>query len=198
MYYYIIISRLVASLINLCEARMPVKKCKICNKIKSANDFYKQTVSIDGLQRKCKVCDKKQKKEWSVLNKERELIKCKEYRDSHKKERAIIISKWAKENPEKRKAIRERHRLINKDKDAAKSAQRRAAKLQATPIWANHYYIKLFYKGAKIEAQRTDRKVHVDHIIPLKGKNVCGLHVEDNLQLMFAEDNISKGNSHAD
>jgi len=78
----------------------------------------------------------------------------------------------------------------------AASSTRKAAKLNATPVWANEKYIKLWYKLAQVEAKRTGRVVHVDHIIPLQGKNVCGLHCEDNMQLLLAEDNYSKGNKH--
>lgn len=70
------------------------------------------------------------------------------------------------------------------------------SKVERTPVWANKQYIELWYKLAKIEEERTGRKVHVDHIIPLNGKTVSGLHSEDNMQLLFAEDNIAKSNHH--
>ena len=90
----------------------------------------------------------------------------------------------------KNKEWRER----NPEKHNAKEAKRRSLKLKATPAWVNYRYITLFYAAAKMEEIRTGRKVHVDHIVPLKGKNVCGLHCEDNLQLLFASANLSKGN----
>lgn len=55
-------------------------------------------------------------------------------------------------------------------------------------------YIALFYEIARKEKERTGRNVHVDHIYPLNSNLVCGLHVEDNLQLLFASDNIAKRN----
>lgn len=95
----------------------------------------------------------------------------------------------AKNNPEKVK----HYRFIEKisGKSAAKAAKRRAAKLQATPPWADLEEIKNVY----LEAQYFG--MHVDHIIPLQGKNVCGLHVWDNLQLLSAVENIKKGNRYA-
>jgi hypothetical protein len=74
-------------------------------------------------------------------------------------------------------------------------ANYRAKKLNATPTWANKKYIKLWYELAIMEEKRTGRKVHVDHIIPIRGKLVCGVHCEDNMQLLFAEDNCSKSNA---
>lgn len=79
----------------------------------------------------------------------------------------------------------------NKAYGASKSAERRARKLQATPAWADMDLIKRYYDTAA-----TMCDYHVDHIIPLQGKNVCGLHVENNLQLLPARLNESKGNKY--
>ena len=68
-----------------------------------------------------------------------------------------------------------------------RQAKRRADKLNATPKWTNLKKIKEIYKYCP-------RGYHVDHIVPLKGVNVCGLHVENNLQYLTAQENISKGN----
>lgn len=63
----------------------------------------------------------------------------------------------------------------------------REAIKRATPKWAELEKIKLFYKN-RIDGQ------HIDHIIPLRGENVCGLHVLANLRYMTAVDNMSKSN----
>ena len=68
------------------------------------------------------------------------------------------------------------------------TALRRAYQLKATPLWANLSAIKEIYRTCP-------QGYHVDHIVPLKGINVCGLHCETNLQHLPALENIRKSNS---
>ena len=80
-------------------------------------------------------------------------------------------------------------RINNLEYKAYKEAKRRSNKLKAIPKWANLDKIKEIYETCP-------EGYHVDHIIPLKGKNVCGLHVENNLRHLPAEENIRKGNKY--
>ncbi len=95
----------------------------------------------------------------------------------------------------------EKARIASKkrpDKVAAKAAKRRSAKQKATPPWLTKEHfeeIQEFYTLAKeLQWLFEGEKIHVDHIIPLKGRNVCGLHVPWNLQLLPAKKNLKKSN----
>jgi 5-methylcytosine-specific restriction endonuclease McrA len=66
-------------------------------------------------------------------------------------------------------------------------AKRRAAKRSRMPKWADLNVIKQFYVNCP-------KGMVVDHIIPLQGKLVSGLHVENNLQYLTPIENDSKGN----
>ena len=79
------------------------------------------------------------------------------------------------------------HYNKNKDYYTRKNIIRKIKTENATPKWANLEKIKLIYK-------LRPKDYHVDHIIPLQSKYVCGLHVENNLQYLLAKDNWSKGN----
>jgi hypothetical protein len=77
----------------------------------------------------------------------------------------------------------------NKSKQLAKSNMEKAARLQRIPSWANLDAIKEFYLNRP-------EGYHVDHIVPLRGKEVSGLHVLENLQYLLAKENLSKSNKH--
>ena len=70
----------------------------------------------------------------------------------------------------------------------------RASKKNATPRWANLDKIKNIYKEADLLNKSSKEKYDVDHIIPLQGKTVCGLHIHTNLQIITKKENQSKGN----
>lgn len=94
----------------------------------------------------------------------------------------IVSKKWRDNNPDKMR------------RDANK---RRAAKLQATPGWHGEweeFFINEIYDIAVKRSQLTGVEYDVDHIIPLQGDLVCGLHTPLNLQLLTAKENGSKNN----
>ena len=88
-------------------------------------------------------------------------------------------SRWAQENPEKVRAA---------------SARRRTAQLRATPPWSDRAAIEAIYQAAVDLERATGIRHHVDHIVPLRGRTVCGLHVPANLRVIPAAENQAKGN----
>lgn len=92
-------------------------------------------------------------------------------------------------NKLKQKLYRKKYFLTpeGRSKRLASVNKRRAAKLNAIVAWTNLEKIKEKYKNCP-------KGYHVDHYFPLQGENVCGLHVENNLQYLPASKNISKGN----
>ena len=72
-------------------------------------------------------------------------------------------------------------------------ARRRAAKLQATPKWLTREQRRLM-RWIYVWAASLPGDFHVDHIVPLRGENVCGLNVPWNLQILPADTNRRKGN----
>jgi hypothetical protein len=197
-----------------------MKKCSRCAELKPFALFNKNIRTPDGMQCHCKVCQTALNKSFYLLNKEREKARQKaQYeanptlkranriayyyeniemmRDYSKKNKARISLNSKRHNEANKEAIAARYnawRLLNKDKVAAKTAKRFAAKLSATPLWANSNQILEFYSTAAAPGVKTGTPHHVDHIVPLMGKTVCGLHCEANLQVLTAFENISKSN----
>ena len=94
-------------------------------------------------------------------------------------------------NPHKKKEYEKRHQEVNRESYLAsqkrREARHRAIKLNATPKWADREAIDKIYNECPAG-------YHVDHVLPLKGKEVCGLHVSWNLQYLLPADNIAKSN----
>lgn len=104
--------------------------------------------------------------------------------------------RWREANPEKARAMTERWRIENPGLAKAATARWRKALVQATPTWADQKKIAEFYETADGLSMLTGEWYHVDHIVPLQGKTVRGLHCEANLQVLPEVENIRKGNRH--
>lgn len=174
-----------------------MKKCNVCSEEKLETEFYSRRQSPDGLDYSCKDCRKAQ---------------AKKSQENHPDKRAAYKSAWQRNNPEKRKETkkkwrdenRELVRKINRDyvhnnpgKVNANTRKRQAAKLNATPTWLTPEQIAemrdIYILAKQLEAKDGIPR-HVDHIIPLQGDNVSGLHVPCNLQILTADENIKKSN----
>lgn len=134
-------------------------------------------------------------KEWYLKNKDAHLAKCRKRRI---------------ENPETEKARYEKNkdRILLRNKTyrennrgvvSASKAKRRSQKLKATPKWMtkeDFAAVQEWYQLAKDLQWLSEEKLHVDHIVPLLGKDVCGLHIAANLQILPASENLRKKNKH--
>jgi len=69
--------------------------------------------------------------------------------------------------------------------------------LQRTPVWGpDAHLIIAKYQLAAMLSQASGTPHHVDHIIPLQGKKVSGLHVFSNLRVIPGSDNVKKSNKY--
>lgn len=139
--------------------------------------------------------------EYCKNNKEQIAVQQRKHRQANKERLAIEQREYRQANKEQIAAYMKEYQKDNKDIINAITSRRRAAKLQAMPQWLtqqDHDEIREFYKIAQWMTIAFDELFHVDHIVPLQGKNVCGLHVPWNLQVLFARDNISKSNKFQD
>ena len=110
-----------------------------------------------------------------------------------------ISAKHYQENAEQIKKKQRDYKKSNRPLCNAIWMKYKASKLNATPTWLTEKQLEEIqdtYLLAKDCEMLSGDKYHVDHIVPLQGNNVCGLHVPWNLQVLPADINMSKGNRH--
>lgn len=162
-----------------------VKNCGGCKSLKPMMDFYPQ-------HSQCKICCNLRSKEYRKKNAERCKDSVKAWQKKHPERVRYFINRWRAKNTERSKQVNRRWLDNNKEKTNATYAQRRARKLNAYPVWASVSKMNAIYNDAKVKSILTEMPYHVDHDIPLLGKTVCGLHVENNLTIISSNENQRK------
>lgn len=115
-----------------------------------------------------------------------------EYNDPNERSRRLDACKvWAKDNQDYVRDYLAKWQKEHAGLVAAYSAKYRSKIMERTPPWADLGSIKAFY-------EKCPQGYHVDHIVPLQGRTVSGLHVLNNLQYLTARENLSKGNRYVE
>ena len=198
----------------------PTKRCTKCGRTLPASSFNKANWLASGLRSDCKDCYSQSKRRaWAAQPKSdmairkaenaqlavvgyRRCIVCQEVKDGTEEDFARVstgsldttcrpstrakVKKWREKNPERAAVLA-----------YAKCAARYSAKRRRTPPWltAEHKrQIRAVYAECRRVSKETGVKHHVDHIVPLVGKTVSGLHVPWNLQIITGAENARKAN----
>lgn len=134
------------------------------------------------------------RRKWGEENKDRVADANREWRAANP-ERAIEAQRsWVAKNPSKQSDASRSWRQRNGARVAWHVRNRATRIKQATPAWANFEKMNAFYEEARRVTELTGVCHVVDHIVPLMGKLVCGLHCEANLQVITNLANAEKGN----
>lgn len=125
-----------------------------------------------------------------------------ERREEYERNREAYISKaakWAREHPERVREFIDNWRRNNPDRANQTTVRRRMRLKQRIPAWLSLEdiaAIQACYEKARKLTEATGVEHQVDHVIPIMGLKVSGLHVPGNLQVLTATENRSKSNNH--
>jgi len=198
---------------------METKTCTKCKKTKTVDLFYKRSDQSGKYTSNCKACKRAHDnahnslpetkvKRSEYFKKLRSTIEYKakefEYKYTYNRLPEVKKTKKLKQrirrlNPDvvKQERLRDAaYAKANPEKFAMKTRKRKVAKLQRTLFWLNTgqaFEMECIYKYCA-SLRRIGLDYEVDHIVPLQGKTVSGLHVPWNLQILSASENASKGN----
>ena len=182
---------------------MPLKTCNKCLCEKDTSAFYANKRMKDGLNTFCTECHRADNLARKARNradpefKAAELASKAVYRAHTTAQRAAYMLEWRAANKEHSLAYGKTYRGANKQRYAFLCQKRKLDKLKRTPAWlteADLWLIAEAYDLAVLRTQTLGIEFHVDHIIPLRGKRVSGLHVPQNLRVIPGVENMRKTN----
>ena len=172
------------------------QKCIAVKALESRNrNIEKARTSFTNWQKQNPTKDTERKLKWAKKNRERTLEIGRNYYYRNKEARLAKQKEAREKNPEYHRQKTNEWRKNNMGYVISANALRHANKLQRTPKWLtkeDKKKIKGLYDEARKLTVTTGQQYHVDHIIPLQGKLVSGLHVPNNLQILHWKENLSK------
>ena len=176
------------------------KTCSYCREEKPLDAFHKRRRSkLDGRGSVCKDCACRSTQAWYKANKERAAARRSTYAKENAERLGAARDVWLAQNVERVRGIKARYRERHPEKDRTNTAQRRASRLRAVTLWdadLDALVLSEAHALAKAREKATGLAWHVDHIVPLRGKHVCGLHNAYNVQVIPAVANLRKSNRH--
>jgi len=158
-------------------------ECRKCGERKPLTEFNKDASKKLGVRRICKPCHRTEAAEYAAPRQAEYVARAKRWYAENKPRKKAYDAEWRKEYLQRRR-----------DYFLAKTNVRRRRTRMAMPPWANKFFMEEAYRLATLRTQLTGIEWDVDHIVPILGRNVCGLHWEGNLQVIPRAVNQSKGN----
>jgi 5-methylcytosine-specific restriction endonuclease McrA len=119
----------------------------------------------------------------------------------YEKNRLAVIARAAARPVEEKRRLQAEYKDRNVDVVRADTSVRKRRHREATPRWltpSERLQMRELYVQARKMTELTRERYVVDHIVPLRGESVCGLHVPWNLQVITQEENLKKYNKHVD
>ena len=138
-------------------------------------------------------------KKWWENNKELHNVRVKRWQASNKEKTRLDAKAWCAANPDKVAAKTKRYRDLNPGKINAWSVANAAKRAKRLPKWLtddDKWMLAEAYALAKLRTKMFGFEWEVDHIIPLQGKRVSGLHVPTNVQVVPKVVNRAKQNKY--
>lgn len=171
-----------------------MKTCTRCGETKARDLFSRDARKPDGLRSQCKACRVEYQRAYREANAAKFAEQKRLYREANAAKIAGRMRVYREANAAKLAEYTRRYREANPHLVNAHTARRRAAQLQRTVAWSDAVAIATLYEIAARVSRCTGIEHHVDHVVPLQGRKVSGLHVPLNLRVVPAPLNLRKNN----